>query len=98
MALSQPPEYHAHDTPASLSRSPIVVAVCSGTSIDVSVMLAGCGLLIEYDVLTAKPSGVTWPSLVMIPSEPSCATMLAGASGHVGAQAQIRYWWFRNEP
>src|SRR5579859_2660107 len=97
-ALFQPPEYHAHETFWSLRRSPMVGAVCSGTSRVLSVTLAGCGELIVYDVLMANPSGVTWPSLDITPFASSCARMLAGASGHVGAHAQIRNWWFRKEP
>ena len=46
MASFQPPEYQAQEMPLSLRRSPMVGTVCSGTSWVVSVMLAGCGLLI----------------------------------------------------
>ena len=61
-------------------------------------MFAGWGELMVYEVLMAKPSGVTWPSLVMMPLLSSWATMFEGASGQVGAQAQIKNWWFRKDP
>ncbi len=65
-------------------------------------------------VLTAYPSGVTWPSyrcggpsitdagepgfLLRRPFSSSCARIASGASGKRGVQAQMSHWWFRNEP
>ncbi len=42
---------------------------------------AGCGWLTEYEVLTTKPSGVTWPSVTRFPVASSVARMPAGAFG-----------------
>src|SRR5689334_11082475 len=98
MASFQPPEYQAQEIPLSLSRSPMVGAVCSGTRFRVLVMLAGCGLLTVNEVLTTEPSGKTLPSLTMTPFASTWATCAVGALGHTGVQAQISHWWFRNEP
>src|SRR5207249_4272627 len=107
-ASFQPPEYQTQSTFLSVSRSPIVGFVWFGTSCSAGVV-AGCGVLTEYDVLTAKPSGVTNPSLTgkpvagsrsrrPVPASPSLATTLAGALGNVGVAAAMSHWWFKNDP
>jgi hypothetical protein len=89
-AAFQPPEYQTQSTLLSDRRSPIVGFVWFGTSCSAGVV-AGCGVLTEYDVLTAKPSGVTNPSPTgtplesrskrPVPASAASATTVPGALG-----------------
>src|SRR4029077_10270685 len=70
-AASQPPAYHAHDTPRAERVSPIVLWVCGGNGLPAGSANRGSppgagGTWLGWkggcSVFTAKPSGVTLPS------------------------------------
>ena len=81
----------------ALSRSPMVTLVKGGTSWSLGV-LAGCGPIELYAVLTRYPSGVTAPFCSTLPSGASLIRTTAGAFGHCGAAAPMRKKWFSSEP
>ena len=96
-ASSQPSEYHTHDTPASLSRSPIFGSVWGGILWSAGT-LGLCGRETGSTSFTTCPSGVTKPSLgnpdqVALRVEFGCATMSAGAFFQTGVQAQKSQKW-----
>src|SRR6187455_2096491 len=122
-AALQPPAYHAQDTPFADSVSPTVLSVCGGTGDFAgsarSSAAPAAGAMPEgwyqgCEVLTAYPSGVTWPSKICIgpsstdagdagrrltrPFSSSCARIDAGASRNSGVHAQTSQKWLRNEP
>src|SRR4051812_21820981 len=92
-----PPAYHFHDTPTESSRLPICGIVCAGSS-TAGLVSDGACRKIERVVLTAKPSGVTEPSVMTLPLASSTALAVAGAVGNTGEQAQTSQKWLRNEP
>src|SRR5258708_29558028 len=89
IASFQPPEYHAQLRFLSLSRSPMLGRPWLGSRA-AAATVDGCGVLTLNVVLTAKPSGVTEPSAVMIPLPSSFATALPRALWNDGAPAPTR--------
>src|SRR2546423_1287394 len=87
-ASFHPPAYHAQLIPFSDKRSPMVANVWLGTS-RLTGRFAGCGEFTLNAVLTAYPSGVTNPSVRMLPLESTFATTAGGAAGKTGVRAAI---------
>ena len=90
MASSQPPEYHAQDTPLSDNLSPMVGMVCPGTRVPFAAQL-GWGEFTLKLVFTTKPSGVTAPSNTIVRPELSKRVRIAvGAFENTGAAVLTR--------
>src|ERR1700739_602443 len=99
MAAFHPPEYHAHDCPASFSLSPIVgIVILGSNTLSLLSNSAGWGWLTEYSVLIAKPSGVYCLSYDF--SLVACISLriLHGAFLYSGVAAAISQIWFKKEP
>src|SRR5581483_10594230 len=94
-ASSHPSEYHAHETPAALRRSPIVGKVCGGTRSASGVPFSNGGLN-GCRWSTAQPSGETDPPFLRstmrpLASSTGSATSFAGAFGKRAVHAHTSH-------